>query len=132
MLVCCSDPFAWQPQTRSYLKTLPRKPKKNLRETYSYADPRGHLALLPVCWLPAHLLIRVAAVDLLDKMLCFDPTKRITAAQALAHPFFDDVRDEREKQVTRASMKYLSLNDCLLGHSSIASPTFRSISRTRV
>ncbi|CAG9462196.1 unnamed protein product [Pedinophyceae sp. YPF-701] len=32
------------------------------------------------------------AVDLLSCFLQYDPTKRITALQALAHPFFDEIR----------------------------------------
>jgi casein kinase II subunit alpha len=31
--------------------------------------------------------------DLLQRMLCYDHQERITAKQALAHPFFDAVRD---------------------------------------
>lgn len=29
--------------------------------------------------------------DLLDKMLCYDPNKRITAQLALLHPYFKDL-----------------------------------------
>ena len=32
-------------------------------------------------------------LDLLWKMLVIDHTQRITASEALQHPFFDDVRD---------------------------------------
>lgn len=33
------------------------------------------------------------ALDLMSKMLHWDPSKRPTAAEALAHPWFDDVRE---------------------------------------
>ncbi|KAI8335380.1 kinase-like domain-containing protein [Chlamydoabsidia padenii] len=33
------------------------------------------------------------AVDLLSRMLLYDPQQRITAIEALCHPFFDDIRD---------------------------------------
>jgi serine/threonine protein kinase len=31
-----------------------------------------------------------SALDLLDKLLCFDHEERITASQALAHPYFNN------------------------------------------
>lgn len=34
------------------------------------------------------------AIDLISKMLIFDPDQRINAFKALAHPFFDELRDE--------------------------------------
>jgi serine/threonine protein kinase len=36
------------------------------------------------------------AFDLLDKMLELDHTKRISATDALSHPFFDEIRPLRE------------------------------------
>jgi p38 MAP kinase len=33
------------------------------------------------------------AIDLLEKMLRFNPEKRITAAEALSHPYFADLYD---------------------------------------
>ena len=33
-------------------------------------------------------------VNLMEKMLLFNPQKRITIEQALADPYFDDIRDE--------------------------------------
>ena len=36
------------------------------------------------------------ALDLLNKMLQINPSKRITVDGALAHPFFDAIRDEND------------------------------------
>ena len=37
------------------------------------------------------------AVDLLKKMLVFNPTKRVSAAEALQHPFFDSLHDPADE-----------------------------------
>lgn len=37
-------------------------------------------------------LVTPEALDLLDKMLVYDHQKRVTAAQAMNHPYFDPVR----------------------------------------
>ncbi|KAJ2479277.1 MAPK protein hog1 [Coemansia sp. RSA 2131] len=37
------------------------------------------------------------AIDLLEKMLVFDPRKRITAAEALAHPYLETYHDEADE-----------------------------------
>lgn len=39
------------------------------------------------------------ALDLLEKLLHWDPSKRPTAAEALSHPYFDDIRDADFEQV---------------------------------
>ena len=71
---------------RGYIGGLKRKAAVDLYARYASADVR--------------------AIDLLSKLLVFNPRKRYTANQCLAHPFFDAVRDEmvgvrwRERGVT--------------------------------
>jgi len=38
------------------------------------------------------------AIDLIDKLLQYDHQKRLTAAEALQHPYFQQVRQEKERQ----------------------------------
>lgn len=44
---------------------------------------------------------RANLIDLLEKMLRYDPSQRITAKEALNHPYFDDVRGEFEKTLKK-------------------------------
>ena len=37
------------------------------------------------------------AVDLLERLLVFDPDRRLTAEQALAHPYFSDYADSDDE-----------------------------------
>ena len=55
----------------SYSPDFPRWPKKDLSEIVHTADPN--------------------AVDLIDKMLKYNPSDRISAREALSHPYFDDL-----------------------------------------
>jgi len=55
-----------------YLKSIKPKPKKNLKQKFPGSCDD--------------------ALDVLDKMLQFNPRKRITVNQALEHPFFSEVR----------------------------------------
>lgn len=45
----------------------------------------------------AQLAGHAETVDLLDKVLRYDHLERLTAKEALAHPYFDPVRPEKEK-----------------------------------
>jgi serine/threonine protein kinase len=40
----------------------------------------------------------VHAIDLLSRMLSFDPKKRISASEALRHPYFDNVSDNLRRR----------------------------------
>lgn len=54
-------------QARSYLQSLPYKPRVPWNNLFPMADPN--------------------ALDLLDKMLTFNPSKRINVEEALSHPY---------------------------------------------
>lgn len=60
-------------QARSYLQSLPFKPKIPWNKLYPAADAK--------------------ALDLLDKMLTFNPHKRIVVEDALAHPYLEQYYD---------------------------------------
>lgn len=64
--------------TDDYLSALPKKPKVPFSQVYPRAAP--------------------LACDLLDKLLCFDPDKRLTVEQALRHPYLAELHCEVHNQ----------------------------------
>uniref|UniRef100_A0A7N8X685 mitogen-activated protein kinase n=1 Tax=Mastacembelus armatus TaxID=205130 RepID=A0A7N8X685_9TELE len=75
---------------RNYISSLPQMPKRNFADVLC-----STLAVLCYGANPAN------TVDLLEKMLVLDTDKRITAAEALAHPYFalyHDPDDEPEAE----------------------------------
>uniref|UniRef100_A0A672GVV8 mitogen-activated protein kinase n=1 Tax=Salarias fasciatus TaxID=181472 RepID=A0A672GVV8_SALFA len=60
-------------QARNYINSLSHMPKRNFADVFLGANP--------------------LAVDLLEKMLVLDTDKRITASEALAHPYFAQYHD---------------------------------------
>lgn len=69
------DVFAHIPSliSKSFLRNLPRYPKQPLPKIVPKASP--------------------LALDLIEKMLEFNPIKRISAAEALKHPYFDSLKN---------------------------------------
>lgn len=64
-------------KAKKYLKSLPFKLKKDLAKLYPHANP--------------------LAIDLLSKMLAFDPEKRVSVDDALAHPYLDAMHDPEDE-----------------------------------
>uniref|UniRef100_A0AC34RJ49 Mitogen-activated protein kinase n=1 Tax=Panagrolaimus sp. JU765 TaxID=591449 RepID=A0AC34RJ49_9BILA len=79
-------------KARSYLLSLPHKIKQQWSRLYPGADPR--------------------ALDLLDKMLTFNPNKRITIEAALAHPYLEQYYDPNDEPVCDEPFTYeMELDD---------------------
>ncbi|XP_017673733.1 PREDICTED: mitogen-activated protein kinase 12 isoform X2 [Lepidothrix coronata] len=62
---------------KNYIKSLPKVQKKDFASILKHANP--------------------LAVNLLEKMLVLDAEKRITAAEALMHPYFEPIHDPEEE-----------------------------------
>ncbi|KAG0738143.1 hypothetical protein G6F23_009900 [Rhizopus arrhizus] len=60
-----------------YIRSLPRMPRIPFENLYPRANP--------------------TAIDLLNKLLEFDPSKRITVEEALAHPYLSAYHDEDDE-----------------------------------
>eukprot|EP00825_Cyclidium_porcatum_P018844 TRINITY_DN2144_c0_g1_i2.p1 TRINITY_DN2144_c0_g1~~TRINITY_DN2144_c0_g1_i2.p1 ORF type:complete len:154 (+),score=28.91 TRINITY_DN2144_c0_g1_i2:427-888(+) len=50
-------------------------------------------------------------VEFLSKILVYSPIERLSPIQALAHPYFDELRDEKKMKVLSAQMKIPNLFD---------------------
>uniref|UniRef100_A0A5B7B8K3 Putative mitogen-activated protein kinase 9 n=2 Tax=Davidia involucrata TaxID=16924 RepID=A0A5B7B8K3_DAVIN len=66
---------------RRYVRQLPQHPRQQLVKVFPHVNP--------------------LAIDLIDKMLTFDPAKRITVEEALAHPYLARLHDIDDEPVCR-------------------------------
>ncbi|TMW68868.1 hypothetical protein Poli38472_001024 [Pythium oligandrum] len=80
----CDNPVARRYAGRQFLVQSPPVEKVDWQQVFPEANPE--------------------ALDLLDKLLQFDPAKRITAAQALEHPYVSPWRDSRLEQPCRENV----------------------------
>ena len=71
--ICSSSSISFLLQARNYLQSLPFKPKVPWSRLYPNADAN--------------------ALDLLERMLTFNPNKRIKVEEALAHPYLEQYYD---------------------------------------
>ena len=77
---------------RSYIQSLPYKPKIPWSKLYPNADPK--------------------ALDLLEKMLTFNPHKRIVVEEALAHPYLEQYYDPADEPVAEEPFRFeMELDD---------------------
>lgn len=89
-------------RAREFIAGLPETPRSNLAEMMKGACPQ--------------------AVDLVDKLLQFDPKDRLTAAQSLEHPYVAEFRDEESEIDADPSLSLESLeppNEKKLGRDGI-------------
>uniref|UniRef100_A0A2K6TW25 Mitogen-activated protein kinase 1 n=1 Tax=Saimiri boliviensis boliviensis TaxID=39432 RepID=A0A2K6TW25_SAIBB len=78
--------------SRNYLLSLPHKNKVPWNRLFPNADSK--------------------ALDLLDKMLTFNPHKRIEVEQALAHPYLEQYYDPSDEPIAEAPFKFdMELDD---------------------
>jgi len=79
-------------KARSYLQSLPFKPKIPWDRLYPNAHPQ--------------------ALDLLERMLTFNPHRRIKVEEALAHPYLDQYYDPQDEPVAQEPFKFeMELDD---------------------
>lgn len=69
-----------------YLKSLKKRPKRNFANKFPGSPPE--------------------AIDLLEKMLIFNPNKRINVDQCLQHPFFADIRDPKKEVEAEFNLEF--------------------------
>ncbi|GAB1523447.1 mitogen activated protein kinase 2 [Rhizoctonia solani] len=74
------------PRAQDYIRSLPIKPRIPFHTMYPHANPQ--------------------ALDLLGKLLAFDPAKRISCEQALSHPYLAVWHDPSDEPVCSSTFDF--------------------------
>ena len=82
--------FLQNEQSRDYVRSFPKIERVNLEEVYPGTDSRG--------------------LQLLQRMLAFNPNNRISAAEAILNDYFDDIRLPEQEDVPAPKFD-LSIDD---------------------
>lgn len=113
------------PRAREQLRRMPKRRGRPLDQVFRDIEPQ--------------------AIDLLSKMLVFDPTRRITVEQALQHPYFASLHFEEDEpscipvsrfdfgfereQPSMQELKQLIFEEILLHHSPSRQAEYREAKR---
>ena len=74
------------PRAQDYVRNLPYMPKRSFQQLFPKANPQ--------------------ALDLLNQMLAFDPSSRITVEQALGHPYLQIWHDAADEPACRDTFDF--------------------------
>ncbi|CAH0033624.1 unnamed protein product [Clonostachys rhizophaga] len=107
--------------TLRFVKSLPKRERQPLRNKFKNADPacKSLRDLKIDVYIVFTLGFRIMglaadnlliAIDLLERMLVFDPKKRITATEALAHEYLAPYHDPTDEPVAEEKFDW-SFND---------------------
>jgi mitogen-activated protein kinase 1/3 len=80
--------FIGNQAARRYIMKLPRREKMSWKKIYPKANP--------------------VALDLLDKMLCFNPQKRWTVQRCLDHPYFRELHNAEDEPLSTSTFDWSS------------------------
>jgi mitogen-activated protein kinase 1/3 len=83
--------FVTNPNAKKFLDTLPENPKRPLLTVCAYDNPE--------------------AIDLLQKLLTIDPVKRISAGEAIKHPYLKAFHEPSDEPIFKAVADFKFEND---------------------